>query len=383
MTSTTKRLKIFYVIDDYVGPSGGTEKQLLMLIRGMQTLGHRVRLFVLRHTAYTRSVSDFPCPIECLEIHSIRSFAAMSRMRAFHARVTAERADVVHAFFNDSAILVPLHCTNTSALVLTSRRDMGFWYNRLNLLLLWVANRRADRIVCNCAAVAAEVGRREGISREKLAVIYNGLTLDAHPREFLPSTAMRAGGDIDSDRSELRICLLANLRPIKRMEDFIRAAARMSERAPCRFLVVGESLSASYERELRQIADELALGDKLEFTGPVAEPMRLLRGCHVGVLTSESEGLSNAILEYMAAGLPVVCSDVGGNGELVECGHNGYLYPCGDVEALAVHLGRLCTDAAERHRMGAASLQRARDFSPERMIESHLQVYTRKGFTHG
>jgi glycosyltransferase involved in cell wall biosynthesis len=261
---------------------------------------------------------------------------------------------------------------------------MGFWYNRLNLLLLWVANRRADRIVCNCAAVAAEVGRREGPSRDKLAIVYNGLTLDDHPDESLPNAAAGSVGDIGPDLAALRICLLANLRPIKRMEDFIRAAAKVSERAPgCRFLVVGESLSASYERELRQLTDELALGGKLEFMGPVVEPMRLLRDCHVGVLTSESEGLSNAILEYMSAGLPMVCSDVGGNGELVEHGHNGYLYPCGDVEALAEHLGRLCTNAAERQRMGAASLQRARDFSLERMIESHLQLYTRKGCAHG
>jgi glycosyltransferase involved in cell wall biosynthesis len=370
-----KHLKVYYVIDSYEGPTGGTEKQLLMLIEGLRAQQHEARLFVLRHTPYTRSVTDFPCPIVSLEIGSIRSATAAQRMLAFRRRLRTERPDVVHAFFNDSAILVPIFANGAGARVFTSRRDMGFWYTRLNLTLLRLANRRTDRIVCNCRAVAEETGRRERLADAKLSVIYNGLALDGWGNTG--SEPMAA--DVDASeppRDEVRVCLLANLRPIKRIEDFIRAAALVAKEAPAaRFLVVGESLSASYEAELNALVDELALGDRLRFNGPTTDPASLLGRYHIGVLTSESEGLSNSVLEYMAAGLPVVCSDVGGNSELVEHGRNGYLYPARNIAALARHLTGMCTSAGERDRLGKASLVLAQAFSPDRMIEAHLDEY--------
>jgi L-malate glycosyltransferase len=369
-----KHLKVYYVIDSYDGPTGGTEKQLLMLIEGLRARQHEARLFVLRHTPYTRSVTDFPCPIECLEVGSIRSAAAALKMLAFRRRVRAEQPDVVHAFFNDAAIVVPLFAGGSGARVLTSRRDMGFWYTRSNLALLRLANRRTDRIVCNCRAVAEETGRRERVATAKLCVIYNGLAMDEWQ-----ATGVAPGAEVDTGRwpeDELRVCLLANLRPIKRIEDFVRAAAQVAEVAPAaRFLVVGESLSSRYETELNALAGELSLGDRLRFTGPDTDPATLLGRCHVGVLTSASEGLSNSVLEYMAAGLPVVCSDVGGNRELVAHGRNGYLYPAGDVAALTRHLSALCTSAGERDRLGQASQARAQEFSPDRMVEAHLEEY--------
>jgi L-malate glycosyltransferase len=299
-------------------------------------------------------------------------------MRAFRARLLAEHPDVVHAFFNDAAILIPLHCWRTGAIVVTSRRDMGFWYSAFNLPLLRLANRYVDRIVCNSEAVAREVIRRERTRSSKLVVIYNALPANEQPREAAAHVNEPETGTTSTKHAEIRVCLLANLRPIKRMEDFIKAAAMVAEQVPdCRFLIIGESLSPSYEASLRRLAEDLSLQDRLEFTGLISDPQRLLDSCQIGVLTSESEGLSNAILEYMAMGLPVICSNVGGNAELVQHGHNGFLYPCGDAIALADHLRRLCTDAAERRRMGAASRERARSFSTERMVQSHLRAYLR------
>ena len=370
-----KRLKVFYVIDDYDGPSGGTEKQLLMLLLGMRALGHDVRLFVLRDTTgFAQTLSDFPCPIECLEIHRMFSLASIRGMLSFRRRIQTERPDAIHAFFNDAAILTPLYCKSERVRVLTSRRDMGYWYTRINLPLLRLAGRRLDRIVCNCSAVADAVARRERIPLEKLAVIYNGLQLDERPSNPAPRGVRGAG----LDEREIRICMLANLRPIKRIEDLIQAAARVHTRYPdSRFVVVGESPHPTYRLELEALVRQHSLEGAVRFLPFTTEPVSVLQQCHVGVLCSESEGLSNAILEYMAAGLPVVCSDVGGNGELVEDGRGGYLYPRGDVAALAEHLNHLCADAGERQRMGAVSLQRARSFTPQRMVDAYVDVYTR------
>lgn len=359
-------MKVFYVIDSYDGPYAGTEKQLLLLIRGMQSLGHDTRLFVLRHTSYTRGPYDFPCPIELLDVQSIRSVASIRHLLGFRARLARERPDVVHAFFNDAAILVPMFCRRKGTRVITSRRDMGFWYSRATLILLRLANRRADSIVCNCRAVARHVRRMEWIPPHKLAVIYNGLTNHgpgAHE-------GRRSGPDT------LRVCLLANIRPIKRIEDFIQAAAVVSQlHHDVEFVIVGEALDQAYHQRLQSLSKEFGLTDRLLFAGRTDAPAAWLGSAGIGVLTSSSEGLSNSILEYMSAGLPVICSDVGGNPELVTHDRNGYLYSAGDVESLTEHLRTLCADSSLRMRFGLESRRRVEEFSQERMLVHHLRLY--------
>ena len=103
-----------------------------------------------------------------------------------------------------------------------------------------------------------------------------------------------------------------------------------------------------------------------------------MRECAVGVLCSETEGLSNAILEYMACGLPVVATNVGGNPELVVEGETGFLYAPGDVEGLAKALGRLLADPALAARLGAAARARFETrFGLRRMVDETVAVYER------
>jgi GNAT superfamily N-acetyltransferase len=181
-------MRIDYLADAYTGPAAGTEKQLLLLIRGMVERGHDVRLFVLRHTPYTRSVDDFPCPIESLEVGSMASVEALRRMMRFRSKVRRDRTDVVHAYFSDVAILAPLFLKTEFDRVFTSRRDMGFWYDRKVLAALRLANRRVDGIICNSRAVADQVGKREGAPAERLSIICSSLAeraiLEAHERLY-------------------------------------------------------------------------------------------------------------------------------------------------------------------------------------------------------
>lgn len=359
-------MKVFYVIDSYEGPNGGTEKQLLLLVREMQKHGHEIRLFVLRHTNYTRAVPDFPCPIELLDIHSVRSIKSLRRLMEFRSLVARENPDVVHVFFNDAAILLPPFCRRAGTLVITSRRDMGFWYSRTNLLLLRLANLWVDYIICNCEAVARHVAIKEWVPERKLVVIHNGAQLFSHER---PRT-------VESARQYNRVCLLANIRSIKRIQDLINAAAIVSHLHPTvEFVIVGEILDQPYHDYLKSLVHQLGLTDRVTFAGHSGDPASWLSKSDIGVLTSASEGLSNSILEYMSAGLPVVCSKVGGNRELVFHDENGYLYDVGDVAALARHLDCLCSDSELRERLGSESLRRVQRFAPEQMMEKHLMLY--------
>ena len=368
-------MRIWYVIDVYDGPNSGTEKQLLLLIRGMVELGHEVHLFVLRHTPYSQAPRDFPCSIESLEVRSLTSLRDARRMLAFRARIRSERPAVVHAFFNDAAILVPLYCKTGGTRIFTSRRDMGFWHTRRNLTLLRLANRRVDGIICNSRAVAELTHWREAVPLRKLFVIHNGMALPrADKRDTGPTPVVE--GFVPS-RDGANICLVANLRPIKRIEDLIEAAHRVRQQAPeSRFWVVGETLEPAYEAGLRALVTDHDLGDCVHFLGESRDPAGIMQQCQIGVLCSESEGLSNTVLEYMSCGLAAVCSDVGGNAELIEHGVSGLLYRCGDVGALTQFLLDLASDPDWRSAIGAAAQDRVKAFSVAAMVEKHGCVYT-------
>lgn len=159
-------LKIYYVIDYYDGPYAGTEKQLWLLIREMAARGHEVRLFVFRHTSYTRQAQDFPCPIELCDVSKMLSLNALLRMRELRQRVLRDKPDVVHAFFNDAAILVPIWCSTADTAVITSRRDLGFWYSKSILWGLRLANTRVSRIICNSEAVAGSLPNASDWTRQ-------------------------------------------------------------------------------------------------------------------------------------------------------------------------------------------------------------------------
>ena len=182
-----------------------------------------------------------------------------------------------------------------------------------------------------------------------------------------------------SDRG-MNVCLVANLRPIKRIEDLIEAAARLCKPYPegrfWQFWIVGETLDTAYAARLRTRVKDLDLAHCVHFLGASGDPIAIMRQCALGVLCSESEGLSNTLLEYMSCGLGCVCSDVGGNAELIEGGVTGLLYACGDIDALARCLLDLAKDSDKRAALGAAAQRRVGVFSVAAMAEAHQRVYT-------
>ena len=369
---SVQRLRIFLCIDFYLGPTGGTERQVYLLAEGLAAQGHDVRLFVLRHSEYTRTSSDFPCPIECLGVHSMASIRTLRRMVQFRARIRSDQPHAVHAFFNDSAMLLPLFAKTLETRVFTSRRDMGFWYTPAKLRVLAFANRRVDGIICNAHAVAAEAKRRERLPDNKLVVIHNACPAPTHLGQRGTDTA-----PADRDQTGPRICLIANLRPIKRIEDLIEAAAALRKEVPgAQVRIVGGVGDVRYAERLEAKVHAAGLSSFVQFLPLTDRPWDIIESSDIGVLTSESEGLSNTIMEYMAGGLPVLCSAVGGNPELVRHGVEGYLFAPGDVDELSRYLGQLAKNAALRAEMGRRAKERVSHFSIDRMIRAHCDSYT-------
>jgi glycosyltransferase involved in cell wall biosynthesis len=211
------------------------------------------------------------------------------------------------------------------------------------------------------------------VPRQRIRVIHNGLpSLPPHPMGAHDRAQTLAAFALDP--SHAHIVAVGNLRRVKRHDVFIRSAARVLRRYErVRFLVVGDGVLRD---ELSALAKAEGVSHAVVFLGRQAEVLRLLLACDVGVLCSDSESQSNAIIEYLAAGLPVVCTNVGGNPELVTDGANGFLVPAGDCDAVAERILELLTDRALAMRMGAESRRIAgASFSPEAMVARTSDYY--------
>jgi glycosyltransferase involved in cell wall biosynthesis len=240
---------------------------------------------------------------------------------------------------------------------------MGYSLTARDVSLLKVGNRFVSRIVANAEAVRVAAIAREGVPERKIQVIYNGIQLPAE-------TATRA-----APAQTPVVGIVANLnRPVKRVDVFIEAAARVRQKAPpAEFWVVGDG---DLRHGLELLARELGIADSVRFLGRRPDVHNLLRRFSVGVLSSDSEGLSNSLIEYMAAALPVVATNVGGNAEVVEDGKTGLLVPPGSPGGVAEAIVSILNDPVRGAAMGDAGRARARErFSLEAMFAKTLALY--------
>lgn len=366
-------MKILYLIDFYHGPKAGTERQLFNLINHINRAKFEPELIALRSTPYL-TTNSFPCPIHILNVPKIATVHAVRTMVVLGRTLRRRQFKLVHIFFNDAAILAPFFLKMYGLKLVSSRRDLGFWYTPSYLKCLQVSNRFVDVIVANSYAVRDQVSNKERLSKEKITVIYNGHD-PSHVRAILPLLGFRSALNIADD--DPIIGIVANLRPLKRLEDAIQAFALVVQHyANAHLVIVGEG-EAQKER-LTHLAASLHVASKVHFLDGISDPIPIVKHFSVGLLCSETEGLSNAIIEYMACAKPVVCTNVGGNPELVKDDWNGFLIEVGDVAGMADRIGKLLSDRSLGCLFGARSQANVEErFTISRMVPEHEMLYER------
>jgi L-malate glycosyltransferase len=292
------------------------------------------------------------------------------RMRELARLATAHRVDLIHtqgpgsldafAALAGRACGIPAvvtrpvmieHLVNVSRL----RREL---YGRLDRVTL----RLARRVIA-----VSDAGRRYlqtfgQVPPERLEVVYNGVDLG----RFAPRSPRQNGS--------VTIGMVAQLTSAKGWEDFISVIEGLVARAGrVHAKVVGDG---PLRGALETLVRERGLEAVVEFVGHRTDVERVLRELDVFVLSSHREGLSMAVLEAMASGLPVVATAVGGAREQVVDGVNGFVTRVGDVAGLVDRCAQLVASRELRERFGRASRQRAEThFSETAMVEGYAQAY--------
>ena len=303
-----------------------------------------------------------------LNIGKLAAAGSLVKLARLGAHVRSGGFRIVHVFLNDASIAAPFFCRLGGARVIVSRRDMGFWYTNAALAALRVSNLFVSRIIANSDAVRRNVHAREHYPLERIDVLANGhdpARFDATPMEQFRER-------LDIGPADPIVGMVANFNPWKRHVDLIRAFVRIRDAHPTAHLVlVGGGDAEPLRAEARQHGLERAV----HIVEGVTNAIPVVKHFTVGVLCSDSEGASNAVMEYMGSAKPTVCTNVGGNPELIEENITGFLITPRDVDALARRINLLLAHPEAARSMGRRAQLTSQRFTSRRMADSHMELY--------
>ncbi len=245
--------------------------------------------------------------------------------------------------------------------------ERGIYLKGGQVLLERVLHRFTECVVANAEAIRRDLVERVGLPATKVLTIRNAVVVPPRAGQ-VERLAARSALEVRSDR-DIVVGTIARLEEVKNLGLLLRAAElARGAGLPLAFRIVGRG---PQEARLRQEIRARGIGSEVVILGERAAASDLLAGFDIFVLTSRSEGMPNTVMEALAAGLPCVCTDVGGCRELVQDDVTGYLVPPDDAGALMARILELAGDAQKRLRLGQAGRRNIEsEFSVHRLVSS-------------
>lgn len=378
-------MKLMYVIGSM--ELGGAEQHLLRVASALRAQGHKPEVVTLCVGGpLTSAFRENGVPV--YGVHLPRLIASLLH----HERAVAwaqlllsaialwslywrRRPDVVHFFLPAAYIIGGVTALfGPRMLRVMSRRSLNHYQakHRLFTRLEHWLHPRMDLICANSQSVLRDL-IREGVSRDRIRLIYNGIAISQF--NITDSRdALRSEIGIASDA--LVFVMVANLIPYKGHADLIEALATIAQKLPSPWICLCIGRDDGIGASLHAQAISKGIDENMRFLGSRKDVPRLLAMADIGVLCSHEEGFSNAVLEGMASGLPIIVSDVGGNAEAVVHGVTGLVVPPHQPAALAEALLSLALNQETRQKMGNHSHRRVKEkFSLEACVDQYVRLY--------
>ena len=360
---------------------GGTETHLALLLPDLKSAGFDVGVFCFTEKGERAGLFENE-GIEVIAAPSFgarkRSFLAFFRIAAGQAKLLSLirrwRPDIVHFFLPGPYLAgAPVAIATRVPVKIMSRRSMADYRANWPFIapLEHRLHRHMDAVIGNSNAITEEL-RQEGVPEHKLHLIYNGVRQSAET-----TSRSDARQQLDIEPHALVLSTIANLMPYKGHVDLIAALTQIGNRLPQPWLLLGAGRDGGSLAEISHAIEASGLKGNVRLLGEHRDVPQLLAASDIGVLAPiRNEGFSNAILESMAAGLPMVVTDVGGNDEAVSDGKTGIVVRAADPGALGAAILRLANDTELRQSMGASAKARvAEEFSLEESTARYLTLY--------
>ena len=346
----------------------GAEKQFTLLATGLPRDEFDVHAVALtRGGPYAECLRDAGIPLTVLGKRLRFDPIALWKLRALVRRLNPE---VLHSWlFAANAACRLIAGRQPGLRVVVSERCVDSWKSGWQLRLDRRQIQRTDRLVANSAGVAAFY-RDLGIPNEKLVIVPNGIEIPTEPIADRETVLAELGFGPDT-RIVGYVGRLARQKRVKDLVWAMQLLKQLTDRV-C-LLIIGDGPE---RQRLEELARHLNCDHLIRFTGHREDANRLMQHLDVFWLASDFEGMSNSVMEAMAAGVPVVATDIAPNRELVRDGETGYLVKVKDAAGFAQFTDRILADAAFASQLGTAGQQRMRQhFGVTKMIDAYARLY--------
>lgn len=365
-------IRIFFLLDSFM--IGGTETQAVELARRLDPKRYQVTIGCLRREGPLLERLK-GTPVEIMEVDlggGIDSPSGLLRIVKLARFLRKRQFQIVHAHDLWSNIVgMAAAMLARTPVTITSQRDLSHdaWYGTYRRRVLRFFQRRSSLVLTNAKAIREGLIELDHLPPGKVCIVYNGVDLD---RFDIPRDRGRL---LPGSEGNKLIVLVGNMiTDVKGHSVLIAAAREVVEAHPkTQFVLVGDgAMRPDFEKQVQ----DLGLKSNFFVLGRRSDVPAILACCDIAVLPSLAEGLPNAVLEYLATGLPVVASALGGNLEIIQDGVTGLLVPSQDSKILAAALMKLLSDSDLAGRIAQVGHDYVKqNFSFERLVAEMDQLY--------
>jgi len=367
LNSSTKMINIVLISDCIANLTGGAEKQIYELAKRLDKTKYKVTVISLDCLGQANGewFTSIGCAYQRFRVVRIYGLSGLLQGIRFYNFLKKERIDIVQTYHFSSDIWATFWAKLAGVrMIISNRRDMGFWRKPWHIHAYRLVNRWVSKIIVVSNSIRDMVLSTEGVAENKIEVIYNGV-------ELPKNTAVP---DIAPLKNNIVIMHVASLSPVKGHVFLLEAFKKIiSQIKDVKLVLIGEDM---LNGTLQSKAVQMGLKEDVLFLGERKDVSSLLTVADITVLPSLSEGMSNSILEYMAAAKPVIATNVGGNPELIQDGFNGLLIEKENVEELSHALLKLIQDNNLRQIMGQNGFSMVKTkFTMDAMIGHYDRLY--------
>jgi glycosyltransferase involved in cell wall biosynthesis len=362
--------RLLVVVDEM--EVGGSQRQIVHLLTGIDRRLWQPELAYFRQPSFLLDrLRASGIPVHCLGKQGrIDPSFALRLVRLLRQG----RYDVVHAFSLSAEIwtLAARWTLRRPPPQVSSLRSMNLDASRWHWAAKWLVLRSSAAIIANAQAAARVASRRARVPLARIDVIANGVGL---PEPLSQASRQQLRNALGVPDGRVFGLFVGRLIAVKNIPALLEATASLPPHLRPWLALAGEGPQRhALERKIRG----LGLGNDVRLLGERSDVAALMQGADFLVLCSHQEGLSNAVLEAMAAGLPVLASTAGGNRELIEHGRTGLLFQAADQPGFCAALSRMCSDSALREELaGHAREQALQRHGVRRMVDATLSIYDR------
>ncbi len=352
---------------------GGTERQFVNIVKRLDASRFDLHVICFRKWgAFLPEVEASGWPVRAFKVQGMFNHRTLRSQLEFARYLRQHRIQVLHTYgWYANVFGIPAAKFAGVPVTIASIRDTGAHLTPRQLQVQRAVCRLATSVLANSDAVRSWL-IKSGFRRHNIEVIRNGI-VQPEGTSLLKSSNIRREFGIPADAP--LVGMVCRLNAVKAVDQFLDAAALVSRDHPsARFLIVGDG---ELRQQLEGHAARLGIADRVVFTGFRMDTAQILPQLTISVLSSLTEGLSNTLLESMAAGVPAIATRVGGNAEIVADGETGIMVPPHNPPALKEAICRLLSNPALARQMGESGRERIRKhFSVESAVRSTELLYT-------